>query len=174
MSDIKKEYFGWLCDMIDTKAHPVRNYRTLLLYLHSVDFRYILPMDENRFEDGIDLRYRFGYEKGYVQPELDRLIPKPCSVFEMIVALALRCEENIMADPEYGDRTGIWFWESIESLGLIEMTNKRFDEEYVYYVLDRFLDREYEPNGRGGLVTLENPPRDMRDVEIWAQMMWKF
>jgi len=174
MSDIKKVYFKWLCDMVDTDRYHVQNYRTLLIYLHSVDFRYILPMDENRFADGVDLRYRFGYEMGYIQPELDRLMSKPCSVLEMMIALSLRCEENIMSDPEYGDRTGVWFWDCIESLGLIRMTDQEFDESYVYFVLDRFLDREYSYNGKGGLVTLDNPPKDMREVEIWEQMMWKF
>lgn len=174
MSDIKKVYFKWLCDMVDTDRYQVQNYRTLLIYLHSVDFRYILPMDENRFADGVDLRYRFGYEMGYIQPELDRLMSKPCSVLEMMIALSLRCEENIMSDPEFGDRTGVWFWDCIESLGLIRMTDQEFDESYVYFVLDRFLDREYSYNGKGGLVTLDNPPKDMREVEIWEQMMWKF
>lgn len=37
----------------------------LLRHLHNIDFQYMLPMDGNRAEDGIDLRYRFGYEKEY-------------------------------------------------------------------------------------------------------------
>lgn len=174
MNGIKKTYFEWLCNLVDTDRHSVSDYHDLLVCLRHVEFRYILPMDENRYEDGVDLRLRFGYEENYYKNDLLRIMLEKCSVLEMMVALALRCEENIMADPEYGDRTGVWFWDCIESLGLIHMTNDNFDEGYVRFVLDRFMDRNYDYNGKGGLVTLDNPPRDMREVEIWAQMMWKF
>lgn len=43
---------------------------------------------------------------------------RPCSVLEMIIALAIRLEEHIMDDPDIGNRTGQWFWDMIVSLGL--------------------------------------------------------
>ena len=90
----------------------------------------------------------------------------------MIAGLALRCEENIMDDPQYGDRTGQWFWGMISNLGLGSMTDDRYDRAYVDFVIDRFLNREYEPNGRGGLFTVEKSKKDLRRVEIWYQMCW--
>ena len=38
---------------------------------------------------------------------------KTCSVLEMMIALAIRCEEHIMDDPDVGNRTGQWFWKDV-------------------------------------------------------------
>jgi hypothetical protein len=145
----------------------------LLSYLHEREFNYILDMDGNRAEDGMDLRYRFAYENAYdysmVATYLD---DRPCSILEMMVALAFRCEEHIMDDPDIGNRTGQWFWGMIENLGLGHMYDSEFDNHYVDTVLDRFLNRQYKRNGEGGLFTIENCRRDLRDIEIWYQMSW--
>ena len=90
----------------------------------------------------------------------------------MMVALAIRCEETIMDDTEYGDRTGQWFWKMISSLGLSSMSDDMFDKKYATYVINRFLNREYEPNGKGGLFTINNCDEDLRNVEIWYQLCW--
>jgi hypothetical protein len=130
-------------------------------------------MDDNRAVDGIDLRYRFAYEKHYHQAMIAEYIDvKPCSVLEMMVALAYRCEEQIMDNQEYGNRTRQWFMGMIENLGLLGMTNNAFDEFYVDRVITRLLHRDYKPNGEGGLFTVRNYRRDLRLVEIWYQMSW--
>ena len=145
--------------------------RILLSHLHNIDFTYTIPMDGNRAEDGTDLRYRFGYENSYdgaiIATYLD---DRPCSVLEMLIALAIRCEEHIMDDPDIGNRTGQWFDDMISNLGLSRMTDARFDKNYVNRVIDKFLNREYGRNGEGGLFTVEHCPRDLRSVEIWYQM----
>ncbi len=147
------------------------SYQKLLLYLNEIDFDYSIPMDDNRASDGIDLRYRFGYEMdindSVVACFLDN---KPCSVLEMMVALSLRCEENIMLDPEFGNRIGEWFWEMIDSLGLSDMTDDNFDSEYVDEVIFDFMNHNYSRNGKGGLFTVKNCKFDMRTIEIWQQM----
>ena len=50
------------------------------------------------------------------------------------------------------------------------MDDDNFDEELVRDRIERFMDRDYEPNGRGGLFTVRNARCDMRDVDIWYQM----
>ena len=94
----------------------------------------------------------------------------PCSVLEMMIALAIRCEENIMDNPEVGDRTGQWFWGMIANLGLGAMYNSRFDREYVDETIARFLNRDYDPDGKGGLFRVKNCDHDMRDMEIIDQL----
>jgi hypothetical protein len=89
----------------------------------------------------------------------------------MMVALASECEET-MDDPNVGDRTGQWFWGMIVNLGLGSMADYNFDYDYVDGVIQRFLNREYEPNGRGGLFTIRNCTEDLRTVEIWSQLCW--
>lgn len=165
-NELNDRYFDWLCGIIFDPR-----YGKLLAYLHSVDFTYIIPMDGNRAEDGIEMRYRFAYDQGYDYRMIASYIDdRPCSVLEMLIALAVRCEEHITYDPDEGDRTGKWFWDMIESLGLLPMTDRRFDQGQIDYILNRFLNRDYEPNGEGGLFTVKHNDRDMREIEIYYQM----
>ena len=97
---------------------------------------------------------------------------RPCSVLEMLIALAFRCEEHIMQDSDAGDRMGQWFWNMIVNLGLGSMSDSRFDAAYTDDVIFRFMDRKYKRNGEGGLFTVERCKCDMRSVEIWYQMNW--
>lgn len=171
VDDIKNEYFEWLYDIVcGSVCNDKISYRRLMMELHSIEFRFIIPRDENRANDGIDLRYRFSLFKDD-REDISRYIDGPCSVFEMMVALALRCEETIMDDPRYGNRTAQWFWGMINNLGLGSMIDGQFDKDYVHEVVDMFLDRKYAPNGKGGLFTIENCG-DLRNVEIWYQLNW--
>lgn len=170
--DFNEEYFKWMYYLVfDEKRLKNKFYYSLFEYLHGVDFSYSIDMDGNRAEDGVDLRYRFGYERGYpdslVTAYLDN---RPCSVLEMMVALAVRCEEHIMEDSEAGDQTSRWFWEMIESLGLEEMDDSHFDQKRTEKIVDKFLERRYRRDGKGGLFTVENPSKDMRSTEIWYQL----
>jgi hypothetical protein len=131
-------------------------------------------MDRNRAEDGISLRYHYCQERHLSDGETARFMRRdePCSVLEMMIALARRCEDDIMANSEIGDRTGLWFWDMISSLGLRDMDDIHFDERIVRRAVIRFLERDYAPDGRGGLFYLPELHRDLRDVEIWYQAMW--
>ncbi|MBQ3692267.1 MAG: hypothetical protein II931_02980 [Clostridia bacterium] len=172
--DLKKEYFNWMYGLVcSDKRFRKTSYKKLLKYLHSVEFSYIICMDGNRAEDGVDLRYRFGYENSIPDYEIaDGLDDRPCSILEMMTALSIRCEENIMDNPEIGDRTGQWFWGMIKSLGLYFMDDSEFERSEADKIIRRFLNHEYESNGKGGLFTVRNCRRDLRSVEIWYQAMW--
>jgi len=172
MKTLVDRYFDWIVKLVSDGRH--RNYSKLLAALFSIDFTYEIPMDGNRFEDGVDLRYRFCWEtndrQARVAKELDE---KPCSVLEMMAALALRCEEDFMSDQDIGNRTGQWFWEMIESLRLEKMNDRNFDQQRVEYAIAKFLTHNYDPDGYGGLFTFEDTGGiDMRKEEIWCQMMW--
>ena len=165
--DVRAEYFNWIYQLVcDDTVHT-----KLLSQLFDTPFSYILEMDGNRAADGENLRYRFGREVGYrdsvIASELDNC---PCSVLEMMVALAVRMEEHIMEDEELGDRTGQWFWNMIVSLGLGSMTDVRYDSDRVEDILQRFMDRRFKRDGSGSLFTIEGTRQDMRNVEIWYQM----
>lgn len=168
---IHDDYFEWMYHIVcDKRYTKPMSFGKLLYFLNSIEFTYTIPKDRNRAEDGIALRYRYANATD-CEGALDYLIG-PCSVLEMMIALAIKCEENIMDDPDIGDRTGQWFWEMITNLGLGAMTDTRYDQRLVEDVIVRFLHRDYEPNGRGGLFTVRNCDRDLRDVEIWAQLCW--
>ena len=173
--DVKADYFAWLYDIAcGNRYAPEISFRDLLSYLHEVDFIWQIPLDENRAEDGISLRYRFArlqVHEDLVNAVADMLIG-PCSILEMMVALAIRCEEDIMDDTQYGDRTRQWFWNMIVSLGLGSMTDDRFDRRVAEDIIRTFMSRKYEPNGRGGLFTIRRCTDDLRKVEIYTQMLW--
>ena len=168
------EYFEWLCKMVCGDNDNLRKaYSKLLRYLHERDFEYTIEMDSNREADGMDLRYRFGRIHGYEDPLIASYLDnRPCSILEMMVALADRCEVHIMDDPDVGDRTGKWFWDMIFNLGLINMGDKYYNQIKVSKIIDTFLNREYERDGKGGLFVIHNSKCDLRTVEIWCQMCW--
>lgn len=173
-NDIEYEYFEWLMDLSESLSPSQVSYRKLFEYLYSREFYSDVGNDDNRIEDGKNLRLRFAesndswtYRDIYLY-----LYNYPCSVLEMMVALAFRCEENIMGDYDIGDRTGVWFMTMLKSLHLNKMVDSSYNENHVAEIIDIFLNHEYEPNGDGGLFTLKNPPQDMRTAEIWYQLCW--
>lgn len=168
---IINDYFAWMYDLVCSgRFSRTVSFRKLLSYLHDTEFTFLMPMDENRAENGIDLRYRFSFDYTGVE-RADLYLQGPCSVLEMILAMAIKIEET-MDNPRMGDRTSQWFWNMIVSLGLGSMNDDNFDERYVSETVDRFLRREYEPNGKGGLFTIRGCSDDLRDVDIWCQMCW--
>ena len=172
-NELNNLYFEWMCQLVCSGRYlKMRAYRKLLMYLHSIDFNYIIGLDGNRAEDGIDLRYRFGYEESYEDSMISTFLDdRPCSVLEMLIALSIQCEK-IMANPDIGDETGRWFWEMITNLKLDSMIDSNFDRNYINHRISIFLDRNYNRNGEGGLFTIEHCERDLRFVEIWYQMCW--
>lgn len=164
-------YFKWLCDLVCGRRYSKQvSFKKLLIRLYNTEFTYIMPKDKSRAENGVYLRYRFSLRENCSEAQ-DYLLG-PCSILEMMIALSLDCEESIMTDTRLGDRTGQWFWGMIVSLGLGSMTDNRYDEEYVEAVLTRFLERDYEPDGKGGLFTIRNCKYDLREVEIFCQLCW--
>lgn len=172
--ELNNAYFEWMYQIVCGNRISVKSsYRKLLYFLHDTEFTYTIPMDGNRAEDGMDLRYRFGYENNYSGPMIATYLDdRPCSVLEMLVALAIRCEEHITDDPDAGDRTGKWFWGMIENLDLNSMDDVKFDREYAERIIHKFLNRKYGRNGEGGLFTLQHCQKDLRMVDIWYQMCW--
>lgn len=173
VDDIRNDYYEWLVSKIEDGRHfEPYTFNKLLMRLHGIEFVWSVPMDSNRAANGRNLRWRYSLAK--VPPELRSAVladlDGPCSVLEMMVALAIHCEEDIMDDPKYGNRTAQWFWGMIGNLGLGTMTDDRFDKHRVDIAIERLLKREYLPNGKGGLFTVKNSPRDMRDIEILWQL----
>jgi hypothetical protein len=164
-------YFRWLRNLVCSPY--ARDYATLMHHLHRIDFHSDVGLDCNRAVDGCQLRKTFCADNGYDEAELNEALGnRPCSVFEMMVALANRCEEQLMWNPDLGNRTSKWFHGMIVSLNLEHMTNDFFNEQYVNTVIEKFLAHNYKRNGQGGLFTIIDCEYDLRTVEIWYQMCW--
>lgn len=174
-TELNRQYFKWLCRLVrGANDRPKGSFQKLLRALHQAEFYYILPMDDNRGSDGIDLRYRFGYENEVDGREVaSYLDDRPCSVLEMLLALSIRIDEHLLYDPEFGDRPAEWFWRFIRNLGLDAMTDDNYDELKVETAIENFLERKYSKTGAGGsIVYLPDTTKDIRGVDIWCQVMW--
>ena len=166
---LKDEYFDYLVDLVGGD----HGYSMALRRLFSSIFEYSVENDDNRASDGVDLRFEFSCS----DDDIDWLfasMPEECTVLEMMVALALRIENDIMYDPEIGDRSAEWFWLMFENMGLMEYPDERYDEADVDDIIDNLVQRRYRRNGVGGLFYIADPSVDMRKVEIWYQMNFYF
>lgn len=172
--NVENDYFNWLCDLAcGPNMAKISMYSQLLKHLDNTQFIYLIDLDGNRASDGVALRYQFGYERKYTKQNIEKYLDNhPCSVLEMMIALAVRIEEQIMSNSDFGDRTNMWFWNMIKSLGLGGMSDSRFDYSLVDEVMDNFLNRKYSAKGEGSLFIVKHPLRDMRRTEIWYQMCW--
>lgn len=164
------QYYIWLLNKINSRYFSVTRYNRLLNLLFCTPFDSAIEMDGNREMDGVALRDRFQEETG--SPLNLYLAQKRCSVLEVLVALACRCEEDIMQNSDYGDRTGLWFALMIKNLGLDAMVDFNFNRSTCEIVIQKFLDRSYSYNGQGGIFPLKNPQKDMRRTDLWYQMCW--
>lgn len=169
-TDVEQDYFHWLCEMMDVERMD-RAYWLLAKDLWQTPFYSLVPHDENRAMDGLALREEYLDETNY--PRYIRLEGE-CSVFEMLVALARRIDFE-MSDPYVdGDDSCHWFWTMIENLDLADYDDEHYVELdgmiEVPEKLDRFLERTYRRNGKGGLFPLMRTSADQRKVEIWYQM----
>ena len=161
---ISENYYLYLLKRANLSLKRRKTYTYLLQELFETDFTWTVERDKNRASDGKDLRIEYEEDTGMVVD-----ISANCSMLEMLVALAIRCENDIMAIPDQ-DRTEEWFWCFLENAGLTFFDNEHFDKKQVQKTLDRIIFRRYTPYGIGGLFPLTKPKIDQRRVEIWYQM----
>lgn len=160
-SRTRDEYLPWLYEKVGIGIGDREDFVNSLEHLHSIDFQSLVPNDDNRGDDGRDLRYQFERETGI---QADHFVE--CSVLEMLVALSHRMA-YICADlGEDESRADIHFWQMIENLGMVPDDPRKNER-----AIRDLLDRKYKPDGSGGLFPIRRPKKDQRQVEIWYQMM---
>lgn len=162
------DYYQWLLDKVKAYMEPYYNYSLLLSELHSIEFTWGIANDENRVSDGFNLRYEYMDEQNV--PEVFYQQGSPCSVLEMMIGLACRCDREIMRVPGE-DRTYIWFWMMIDNLDLMRCSDDNFSGDYVRQQIGKWLNRDFKRNGLGSPFPLKNGHcQDQRKQTIWAQM----
>lgn len=167
-----EEYFYWLCSCIDIGGRDIGRL-TLARDLHSIPFTWTIPNDDNRAQDGKELRDTFASESPFTEPTENG----NASVLEVLVALAVRID-GLLAETNTQRNVGVWFDEMISNLGLvipddnkISMIDTIMIRANNNVIVGDFLVRKYHSNGKGGLFPLKNSKQDQRNVEIWYQMM---
>ncbi len=159
------KYFNWLSLKVNPQGEP---YLYLLKTLYSIPFRVsgLCPTDVRREEDGRQLRKEYSMDTGDGLTVEDE--EYPCNVLECLTALASRMDDILGKYSE--NRADIWFYDMAFNLGLLQYDDSHFDEAAVRHTVETWMDRNYAPNGRGGLFPLERPIKNQRYVALWEQM----
>jgi hypothetical protein len=159
------QYFTWLYSQVaDVKTRKgTGTYWNLLRHLFSTEFTWFVPNDDNRAEDGRELRIEWTtLEDVHVDRHWMTL---GCSFLEMLIGLARRLEFQTDRDVEY------WFWHLLTNLRLLGYNDRsRFSVEEVNDRTSMVMQRTYDRFGDGGLFPLRRTTKDQRKVEIWYQL----
>jgi hypothetical protein len=168
---LDERYLEWLYGQVASVRlkNPARTYWSLMKLLYTTEFVWLIPNDDNRVEDGRDLRQEFINDAGLDQPESDWMTIE-CSFLEMLISLSRRLAFH--ADDD-GD-AGRWFWHLLNNINLGNFNDVHFktdqQKEYVESILEKVIWRLYRDDGFGGLFPLRNPKEDQRKVELWYQL----
>jgi hypothetical protein len=159
-------YLQWLyCQVADVNAEdPSYSYWKLFKQLYTTEFTWLLRNDENRAEDGRDLRFEFTRDGGL---EMDPAwMELGCSMLELMVGLSRRLAFEADGEPYY------WFWCLVENIGIHRYSDgaRRYPKQHVDDALERIIRRTYNYNGHGGFFPLKHPHEDQRNVELWYQL----
>lgn len=159
-------YLQWLYGQVaDVRQKaPSKSYWRLFKQLYTTEFVWWVPNDDNRVEDGKQLRYIFLHELGLTTVDRNWM-DMGCSFLEMLIALSGRLEF------ESEDSAENWFWHLLHVLDLdIYTDNLQIPHEDVEDTLMRVIHRTYRKDGHGGLFPLRHPHEDQTEIEIWAQL----
>jgi hypothetical protein len=165
---IDREYFKWLYSQVASVyiRNSARTHWKMLRQFFTKEFVWFVPNDDNRIQDGKDLRYEFLQEEDIDNPG-ETWLDMPCSMLELLVALSRRLSFEAEGEPRD------WFWELIDNMGLAHINDQQYDDlhkEEIDAAMDRIIWRNYEPNGQGGLFPMLSPKQDQRKVELWYQL----
>lgn len=171
MEPLDERYFVWLYSQVaDPGIHdPDLTYWRLLRELHERQFVWLVFRDDNRAEDGKELRLAFLRHEGLQRSEVDHhWVEIGCSFLELMIALSGRLRTQL--DPD--SNIAYWFWEVLmTNIGLRNCTDSAAYESCdVDETLNRVIFRRYEPDGTGGFFPLQHPDQDQRNVELWYQL----
>ncbi len=159
-------YFIWLYGQVgDPEArNPNRTYWTILKLLFTKEFVWFVPNDDNRCQDGRELRAEFAKDCSVVIED-ENWLQLGCSIFELLVGLSRRLAFEAEGEPRD------WFWHLMDNLGLGHLNDRsKIKTDSVDEILDHVIWRTYDASGRGGLFPLRNAAEDQRTVELWYQL----
>lgn len=176
---IREDYFLWLYDHIKSRKY---NYLKLCDFLHNTEFKWSVHNDDNRCQDGVNLRQTYIDQNGLDEHHLEvaALLDMRCSVFEVLIALAQRMNELMYDLNDQRDQAPRWFHEMLTNLKLDIYVDERapgqrfneMTELHIYDTLVTLMDRTYDSHGHGGLFPLKRTPRKHQaEVELWYQLM---
>lgn len=169
---LTENYLRWLESQLrEEHDNPDKTYWDLLGMMFEKEFTWSVPMDDNRLQDGKDLRIEFIQEmRGSVRfkrEAADALLAiGPVSFLEVLIGLSRKLEFAA------GGSAPGWAWHLLHNLDLHRMADplSRAKRNRVTEILDTVINRTYLPNGEGGFFPLAWPEDDMTQIELWYQL----
>lgn len=148
-------------------------YESLFEMLDDIVYAFSNPSDGNRYEDGVGLRYKFAYDNTINYAEVAALLDtKPCTVLEMILAIACKME-NMVEQPSFPyEFVPKYLNVMLRNLEIATMTNDNINKAYVEFAINKFINRLYDPiTGRGSLFPNVSNLPNYNHRDIWSQCM---
>jgi hypothetical protein len=158
-------YLTWLYSQVaDVKTRKgSKTYWKLFRQLFCTEFAWFVPNDDNRAEDGRELRCEWISNQN-ISVDSD-WFSLGCSFLEMLIGVARRLAFQTDGQTDY------WFWHLIDNMGLLGFDdNVLFSEQAIEERTSAVIWRTYDRDGNGGLFPIPNASRDQRRVEIWYQL----
>ena len=155
----RSDYFEWLISQIEIPQRNRNTYIDLFTRLFETEFVWMVPHDDNRLQDAVDLRTDFDGRPSDISD-------MPVSLLEVLIALSRRVAWVTDRSPEF------WAWQLLDNLRLTKSSDPLVGRkaERVEEILESLIWRTYEPNGQGGFFPLTFPREDQTKKEIWDQM----
>lgn len=174
--ELKTEYFTYLMRDrlgLDIDEHNPYGYKSLCEILHDYSFIPLLPFDENRCSDCVDLRHEFSDEYGDI---ISSILPATGTMLELMVVLVGKISYNTVGSI-YQKSEGQWFEEMLKNADLNKWNNRlmtmvpeEFSKLNIYNRLETVIYRLFDWDGAGSFFPLRSPKNDQRHEEILVQM----
>lgn len=170
--DLREDYLHWLeAQLTDEYSKSTKSYWELVMLMFEKKFDWSMDMDNNRVQDGKDLRMEFARANGGSNRQqlatADVLMGMaPVSFLEVLIGLSRR-----MAFIAGGGAPG-WAWQLLGNLELQRMSDPLSRGKYkrAEEIMNAVMLRTYLPDGTGGFFPLAWPDGDQTQIELWYQM----
>lgn len=150
-------YYHWLVSQVENHENYDSIHGSVLGRMSYTEFVWLVPNDDNRLQDGLELRHEFRTGMDFIFP---------CSVLEVMIGLSRRMAFTVGGTPEG------WAWQFMLNLGFEKYRDpiSKYKDAKVEEMLQALVYRTYSPDGSGGFFPLQEPDEDQTKVEIWYQM----
>ena len=189
---VKKSYFNYLLSTISDHDHDAeKEYTKLCTLLFNTPYVVLNPMDANRVSDVTVLRdswlnsIRIKDEQLRLEYAKD-IEATGTSILEVLIALVLKINNQVLADPDRPELPANLFWNLIDNIVAYGSFGSKytkasevltddiwcdFASDTMIACLNRINTRTYHPDGVGGLFPLRNPKINQRKEELWTCCM---
>jgi len=149
----------------------ITEYKTVFALMADEEFKALVPNDENRILDALQMRKSIIEQTGWN-------IEGPISLLEVIISLCNRLYQEVLSVPLTEINIKPLLSDMFNSSGLISYNDNIMQNSYekyneAYTIIYNINNRKYRCDGLGGLFYIPGTTM-MPMTELWYQAMWYF